>query len=311
MIDNAERVVDLLGDEGEDIEQFVFDGDLDQSQAIFLHRRRVDRLIRGIHPILPILDTLERGEPVETPQALRPFLRDVGDHARTLTEELTQLSSRLDGLLNANLARVTVRQNVIAPAGRASSPDTSRGPTSSTCRASSAPDTPLKFMMPSVEHLARAFGRHGLGDGSRVVLYSIGTMMWATRVWWMLRSLGFDGAAVLDGGFDRWQAEGRAIETGDPKGYPPATFAPQPRPGRFVDRTTVQAAIGDPRTVIVNALGPQFHQGLEPSRYGRPGRVPGSVNVPAANLINQPASASSRSPTPGPSSPPPASATSG
>jgi thiosulfate/3-mercaptopyruvate sulfurtransferase len=38
--------------------------------------------------------------------------------------------------------------------------------------------------------------------------------------------------------------------------------------------------------VIVNALGPQFHQGLEPSRYGRSGRVPGSVNVPAANLID-------------------------
>ncbi len=57
--------------------------------------------------------TLESGEPVASPQALRPFLRDVGDHARRLTEELAQLSSRLDGLLNANLARVTVRQNVI------------------------------------------------------------------------------------------------------------------------------------------------------------------------------------------------------
>ena len=48
-----------------------------------------------------------------------------------------------------------------------------------------------------------------LGGGARVVLYSIGSMMWATRFWWMLRSLGFDGAAVLDGGFDKWRAEGR------------------------------------------------------------------------------------------------------
>ena len=39
-------------------------------------------------------------------------------------------------------------------------------------------------------------------------------------------------------------------------------------------------------TVTVNALGPQFHKGLEPSRYGRPGRIPGSVNVPAATLEN-------------------------
>jgi len=150
----------------------------------------------------------------------------------------------------------------------------------------SATDTRLKFTMPPAEPLARAFGRHGLGDGSRVVLYSLGTMMWATRVWWMLRALGFDGAAVLDGGFDRWQAEGRPIEAGEAKGYPPATFTPRPRPGRFVDKTAVKAAIGDPGTVTVNALGPQFHQGLEPSRYGRPGRVPGSVNVPAATLVD-------------------------
>ena len=46
------------------------------------------------------------------------------------------------------------------------------------------------------------------------------------------------------------------------------------------------AAIDDRDTVIVNALGPQFHKGLEPSRYGRPGRVPRSVNVPAATLVN-------------------------
>jgi len=150
----------------------------------------------------------------------------------------------------------------------------------------SATDTRLKFTMPPAEHLARAFGRHGLGDGSRVVLYSIGSMMWATRVWWMLRALGFDGAAVLDGGFDRWQAEGRPVEAGEAKGYPPATFTPRPRPGRFVDKAAVKAAIGDPGTVTVNALGPQFHKGLEPSRYGRPGRVPGSVNVPAASLVD-------------------------
>jgi thiosulfate/3-mercaptopyruvate sulfurtransferase len=150
----------------------------------------------------------------------------------------------------------------------------------------SATDTRLKFTMPPAEPLARAFGRHGLGDGSRVVLYSIGTMMWATRVWWMLRALGFDGAAVLDGGFDRWQAEGRPVEAGEAKSYPPATLTSRPRPGRFVDKAAVKAAIGDPGTVTVNALGPQFHQGLEPSRYGRPGRVPGSVNVPAATLVD-------------------------
>jgi thiosulfate/3-mercaptopyruvate sulfurtransferase len=146
--------------------------------------------------------------------------------------------------------------------------------------------TRLRFMMPSTVELEAAFRRHGLAGDSRVVLYSIGTMMWATRFWWMLRSLGFDGAAVLDGGFDKWKAEGRPTESGPARGYPSATFNASPRPGFFVDKRAVLAATKEPGTVIVNALGPQFHQGLEPSRYGRPGRVPGSVNVPAATLVN-------------------------
>jgi thiosulfate/3-mercaptopyruvate sulfurtransferase len=119
-----------------------------------------------------------------------------------------------------------------------------------------------------------------------VVFYSAGTPMWATRFWWMLRALGFDNAAVLDGGLDAWRAEGRALENGRPKGYPPATLTAKPRAGLFADSASVKAAIGRRSDVIVNALGPQFHRGLEPSRYGRPGRIPGSVNVPAATLMD-------------------------
>jgi len=146
--------------------------------------------------------------------------------------------------------------------------------------------THLHFMMAPVASLEKAFGRHGVGPGTRLVLYSIGTMMWATRFWWMLRSLGFDDASVLDGGLDKWKAEGRRLETGASRGYPPTTFSARPRAGLFVDAAKVKAAIGRGDTVTVNALGPQFHRGLEPSRYGRAGRVPGSVNVPAATLVD-------------------------
>jgi thiosulfate/3-mercaptopyruvate sulfurtransferase len=145
--------------------------------------------------------------------------------------------------------------------------------------------SPLRFMLAAPASLEEAFGRHGVGAGSQVVLYSIGTSMWATRFWWMLKSLGFDNAAVLDGGLDKWQAEGRPLEAGAAKGYPPTTFTAAPRPGYFTDRDRVRATLGTSNTVIVNALGPQFHRGLEPSRYGRPGRIPGSVNVPAASLV--------------------------
>jgi len=143
------------------------------------------------------------------------------------------------------------------------------------------------FMMPPTAELEAAFSRHGVGDGTFAVLYSGGSMMWATRFWWMLRALGFDDIAVLDGGFDKWKAEGRPTESGPPKGYPPATFTATPRPGLFVDKDATLAAIENPDTVIVNCLGPQFYKGLEPSRYGRPGRIPGSVSVPSATLIDQ------------------------
>jgi thiosulfate/3-mercaptopyruvate sulfurtransferase len=147
-------------------------------------------------------------------------------------------------------------------------------------------DTTLRFMMPDAAHLERAFGRHGVSNGSRVVLYSIGTPMWATRFWWMLQSLGFANAAVLDGGLDKWKLEGRPLETGPAKGYPPATFTAKPKNGFFVDKHQTLAATSERGTVVVNALGPQFHKGSEPSRYGRPGRVPGSCNVSAATLLD-------------------------
>src|SRR5205807_6096440 len=109
--------------------------------------------------------------------------------------------------------------------------------------------TKLHFMMPAAAQLEAAFGCHGIGSNSRVVLYAIGTAMWATRFWWMLRSLGFENVSVLDGGLDKWKAEGRAVETGPAKGYPPATFTAKQRPGYFVGKREVLAARGDRDTV--------------------------------------------------------------
>lgn len=113
VIDDNERVIDRLGDLLDQTEQAVFQHDRDQSGPIYLQHRNTEQLDRAVHPMLAIFDTLERGEPVESPAGLRPHLRDVGNHARRLSEEVMQLGNALDGLLNANLARVTVRQNVI------------------------------------------------------------------------------------------------------------------------------------------------------------------------------------------------------
>ena len=149
----------------------------------------------------------------------------------------------------------------------------------------SDPDTRLRFMAPSAGRFADAMGALGIGDESRVVLYAAGSIMWTTRVWWMLRAFGFERAAVLDGGWEKWQAEGRPVSS-TPVTHPPARFTATLRPGRFVDSAYVRSRLGDAGTATVNALAPAFHLGEGPSRYGRPGRIPGSVNVPAASLLD-------------------------
>ena len=137
----------------------------------------------------------------------------------------------------------------------------------------------FNFTMPAPDDLAAC----GIGDGTRVVLYSRKTPQWATRVWWMMRAIGFDNAAILDGGIDAWMAEGRAIATSETR-YAPATLRAKPRPGLFVGRDEMLASIGDAGTCSINALAPDLHSGENP-RYGRPGRIPGSVNLPAASLF--------------------------
>ncbi len=142
----------------------------------------------------------------------------------------------------------------------------------------------LRFTALPPDTLADAFARRGIGDGGRVVLYSRGRNVWATRVWWLLRYVGFDAAAVLDGGWEKWQREGRPTSTEVPR-FEPATLTPRPRPELFVSRDQVRAAIGDAGTCLINALEADLHRGANP-RYGRPGRIPGSINVPASSLVD-------------------------
>jgi thiosulfate/3-mercaptopyruvate sulfurtransferase len=145
-------------------------------------------------------------------------------------------------------------------------------------------DAHVAFMMLPAERFAEVIGRHGIGDGVHVVLYSRGTAMWATRVWWMLRVMGFE-AAVLDGGFEKWLAEGRPVSI-VPCRYPRATFTPRPQAALMVDKDGVLRAIDDPGTCLVNTLRAADFRGEEPSRYGRPGRIPRSVNLPWPELTD-------------------------
>ena len=149
----------------------------------------------------------------------------------------------------------------------------------------SARDIPLRFMMPPATQFAEAMSRYGVGDGVRVILYDRFVNMWAARIWWMLRAFGFDDAAVLNGGFKKWTHEGRPVATDD-GAAPRRSFTARPRPELITDKRGVLAALGDGRACVLNALADEQHRGTGGRTYGRPGRIAGSANVPAATLVD-------------------------
>jgi thiosulfate/3-mercaptopyruvate sulfurtransferase len=147
-------------------------------------------------------------------------------------------------------------------------------------------DAKLRFMLPPPAEFAAAMRRFGVSDDSKVVTYSTANPQWATRVWWVLRVYGFDNAAVLNGGFQKWKAEGRPIDTGTaPPRLAGAFTERHPRP-LMADKNAVLAAIGDGNVCTINALQAVQHAGTGGNAYGRPGRIAGSVNVPTAGLID-------------------------
>lgn len=148
----------------------------------------------------------------------------------------------------------------------------------------SVADSPFGMTLADPETVTASFEKAGIGDGTHVVLYSRRSLSWATRFWWMLRWLGFDTASVLDGGFEKWQAEGRPLSTQDSP-YPEGRLSIRLRPDLFVTKEEVLAAIDDPGTCLMNALGRDIFSGENP-RYGRPGRIPGSVSLPQVDLID-------------------------
>lgn len=145
----------------------------------------------------------------------------------------------------------------------------------------------LHFTLPDPELFAQAMGRFGVGDESMVVLYASANHWWATRVWWMLRVFGHDRAAVLNGGFQKWRREGLPIEAGPGRARRPTRYIPRYRLGHVVDKKQVLAAIGASDACILNALRPEQHAGTGGTSYGRPGHITGSINVAAANVVDQ------------------------
>ena len=127
----------------------------------------------------------------------------------------------------------------------------------------------------------------GVGDGHQVVVYDGAGLFSAARVWWNFRLMGKTDIAVLDGGFPKWQAEGRPVED-----LPPVirdrhmTVQRQAHLVKDVTQVAAAAKLGDWQ--IVDARAPARFRGDAPEpRAGlRAGHIPGAKNVHYATLLN-------------------------
>lgn len=144
----------------------------------------------------------------------------------------------------------------------------------------------LRFMRQSPEDFAAAMRRFGISNSTRVVTYSTANVWWASRVWFLLHEFGHDNAAVLNGGWQKWVREGRPVETGPGRPRPVGDFKVRTVRNLMVGQEEVQAAIGDGAVCTINALLPAQHAGAGGNSYGRPGRIAGTVNLPAAHLLD-------------------------
>ncbi len=145
----------------------------------------------------------------------------------------------------------------------------------------------LPHMAPPPEMFISRMRAMGVGDGHQVVVYDGSGLFSAARVWWTFRLMGKVDVAVLDGGFPKWQAEGRPTED-----MPPMvrdrhiTVQRQAHLVRDVTQVAAAAKLGD--HAIIDARAPGRFRGEEPEpRPGlRGGHIPGSINVPFKTLLN-------------------------
>lgn len=143
---------------------------------------------------------------------------------------------------------------------------------------------PAPHMLPSAEVFGAAMEKLGINKSDRIVVYDNSPTRTAARGWFMFRHFGAERVAILDGGFQKWVAEGRATESGKPK----------PRNGRFdavekagnvVSLRQVRTGLGVP---LVDARGrPRFEGSEADPRPGiASGHIPGARNLPYADLYN-------------------------
>lgn len=150
------------------------------------------------------------------------------------------------------------------------------------------PDSTLPHMMPSAEIFTREMQALGLNQDSVVVVYDAMGMFSSPRGWWMLRAMGCENCALLDGGLVAWDEADYPIESlSQEPAYERGNFVAQMNPDFIADAQTVMAALDNDAICVVDARPePRFSGAAEEPRPGlRRGHMPGALNLPFPDVF--------------------------
>ena len=149
------------------------------------------------------------------------------------------------------------------------------------------PNDPRPHMYPDAKQFARDVSALGISSDDTVVAYDSGAWVAAPRAWWMFLSFGHPNVRVLDGGLQKWKAEGRAIESGAVAAKP-GKFQARLDPRYIRSKEQLLDNLGTNREQLIDARPRARFEGTvaEPWPGRRPGHIPGSRNVPYAELFD-------------------------
>ncbi len=138
--------------------------------------------------------------------------------------------------------------------------------------------------LPEPHIFATAMARLGVTASSHVVLYDTAQSMWAARVWWMLKWIGFDTAGILDGGWQNWVANGGRV-SGEPALHRVGVLDCTLKPHVFICKEALWSALEDENVLLIDALSEAQFSGAE-SDLGLSGHIPGAINIPGTSLLD-------------------------
>lgn len=152
---------------------------------------------------------------------------------------------------------------------------------------------PLTRQFPADEDFAARLGAAGVTRDTTVVLYGV-PVQFGTYAWWVFKLFGHDDVRILDGGKEKWVAEGRPVEVDEPSFTPTEYVRPERMDRIRATRDDVLAVLDDPATVILDHRSFEEYSGERVGLPGKPnvgaersGRIPGARHVPFESLLNE------------------------